>query len=424
MKPFLLTVCCLLFLLVSCGKQDVPPEPDPQEETATNTDQDTTQVTPGGETQDPAEVEEEDFLTKLNSKAFRTLYNNRGSKYASFSPLAITCLYGMLTEGRTSVKNDFFSESDIAALKDFCSTQSDWMSSLDAEDAQLEIANGVALDKSLTGLDAFRAAVAEKYKADLLDVDFSRSKETSDRISEWVAEKTHGRQAAFSYYQNEPKAVFLNTLFFQADWTCPFDKANTTEGEFYPGDKITKRPIVEYMNLEDPDLSFDYYHTYSFSLLTLPLGKGSCSLSILLPSQHEDLYSWISTLNGKVWAEALAGRKKERVRITLPKLEGTAGHCSWRLDSEELPVGEPLNPYYFWQKNAFSMDEGGVHASAGSYRSLREKNPIQTRSAAAAFSTAFRATHPFVFVLHDSRTGMILMLGYYYGYEPTPQVVD
>jgi serine protease inhibitor len=56
--------------------------------------------------------------------------------------------------------------------------------------------------------------------------------------------------------------------------------------------------------------------------------------------------------------------------------------------------------------------------------SLREKNPIQTRSAAAAFSTAFRATHPFVFVLHDSRTGMILMLGYYYGYEPTPQVVD
>ena len=54
----------------------------------------------------------------------------------------------------------------------------------------------------------------------------------------------------------------------------------------------------------------------------------------------------------------------------------------------------------------------------------REKNPLQTRSAAAAFTTAFRATHPFVFVLHDSRTGLILMLGYYYGYEPTPQVID
>ncbi|MBO6160872.1 MAG: serpin family protein [Bacteroidales bacterium] len=423
MRPFSLIACCMLFLLVSCGKQDVPPEPLPEEKTTTVPNQDTTQVTPGGETQDPAEVEEEDFLTKLNSKAFRTLYENRGKKYAAFSPAAVTCLYGMLSEGKTSVKNDFFSESDIAALEAFCSSQTEWMSSLDAEDAQLEIANGVALDKSLTGLDAFRAAVTEKYKADLLDVDFSKSEETRDRISAWVAEKTHGRQTAFSYYQNEPKAIFLNTLFFQADWTWPFDKANTTEGYFYPGEKITKRPIVEYMNLEDPDLSFDYYHTYSFSLLTLPLGKGSCSLSILLPSKHEDLYAWISTLNGKVWAEALAGRKKERVKITLPKLEGT-GRCSWRLDTEELPVGMPIDPYYFHQANTFSMDEGGVHASAGSYRSLREKNPLQTRSAAAAFTTAFRATHPFVFVLHDSRTGLILMLGYYYGYEPTPQVID
>ena len=423
MRPYFLIACCMLFLLAACGKQDVPPEPLPEEESTTVPNQDTTQVTPGGETQDPAEVEEEDFLTKLNSKAFRTLYENRGKKYAAFSPAAVTCLYGMLSEGKTSVKNDFFSESDIAALKAFCSSQAEWMSSLDAEDAQLEIANGVALDKSLTGLDACRAAVTEKYKADLLDVDFSKSEETRDRISAWVAEKTHGRQAAFSYYQNEPKAIFLNTLFFQADWTWPFDKANTTEGYFYPGEKITKRPIVEYMNLEDPDLSFDYYHTYSFSLLTLPLGKGSCSLSILLPSKHEDLYAWISTLNGKVWAEALAGRKKERVKITLPKLEGT-GRCSWRLDTEELPVGMPIDPYYFHQANTFSMDEGGVHASAGSYRSLREKNPLQTRSAAAAFTTAFRATHPFVFVLHDSRTGLILMLGYYYGYEPTPQVID
>ena len=195
MRPYFLIACCMLFLLAACGKQDVPPEPLPEEESTTVPNQDTTQVTPGGETQDPAEVEEEDFLTKLNSKAFRTLYENRGKKYAAFSPAAVTCLYGMLSEGKTSVKNDFFSESDIAALKAFCSSQAEWMSSLDAEDAQLEIANGVALDKSLTGLDAFRAAVTEKYKADLLDVDFSKSEETRATGSArgWRRRRTGGR---------------------------------------------------------------------------------------------------------------------------------------------------------------------------------------------------------------------------------------
>jgi serpin B len=282
----------------------------------------------------------------------------------------------------------------------------------------LTVANALWGQKDYGFLEEFLDLVETSYDGQLKEVDFIRAAEAARKtINIWVEKKTNGKiknLISEGILNSMTRLVLTNAIYFKGNWARQFKENMTRDAPFtlIDGQKID----VPMMNQK---AEFGYMETETFQALELPYVDEELSMVILLPRKHDSLDEFEKTLTLENLTQWLTKIHKREVVVFVPKFKMTN---QFSLASVLKSMG---------MKDAFSSnaDFSGINGkrdlfiSAVIHKAYVEVNEEGTEAAAAtgvvmrltsvgpAPIPAFRADHPFLFLIRDNLSGSILFIG-------------
>lgn len=170
-----------------------------------------------------------------------------------FSPFSISSCLGMTQAGARGN-----TEKQMAQVLHFGTSQVQssfgdlgqlFNSAQSRRGIELNIANGLWLQKGSPTLPAFLDNARKHYKAQVQQVDFGTEAESARAgINRWIKEKTRGNiEGAIPSGELDAasKLVLVNAIYFKGVWKTKFDPKNTRDSDFYLGsDKTVQCPMM------------------------------------------------------------------------------------------------------------------------------------------------------------------------------------
>ncbi len=286
-------------------------------------------------------------------------------------------------------------------------------------DIELFIANAIWAQTGKHILADFKKSIETNYQGGLYSVDFRTApEEARQTINSWVEEQTKNKIKDLlksSHIDSKSVAILTNAIYFKASWAKPFSSSATSLADFHasPGAKIK----VDLMKQTE---RFRYCEDGAFQALELPYKGDSLAMMIILPRSIDGLPDLEKALSASKLNEVVGKLAPVRVQVGLPKFKMT--------ESTELktPLAELGMPLAFKLGSADFSGITGTRELAISdvvHQAFVEVDERGTEAAAATatvFARAamvvappvvFRADHPFLFLIRDTRSGSILFLG-------------
>ncbi len=285
---------------------------------------------------------------------------------------------------------------------------------------ELNIANALWAQKSHPLLPAFLEIAKGGYQANVNQADFKTGAEAARaEINGWVAQQTKDKIQNIlppGSLDALTRLVLANAIYFKGVWAKPYDKAETSAQSFHLS--MTRQADVPLMHhfdnvryMEDPD----------FQAVDLPYASNELSMVILLPRQTEGCGELENRLTPALLSRSLSEMKQQKVEIFLPRFKLESGfELSGTLASMGMPDA-------FGPKADFSGMDGTrlLYISGVFHKAWGEVNEEGTEAAAATVVAmralavmkppppppVFRADHPFIFFIRDTRSGSLLFLG-------------
>jgi serpin B len=365
---------------------------------------------------------------------------DRSGKSFIYSPLSITYVLGMVNDAATGLTEKEleetlgFHQGGIQAVNDYCKKLIDGLPKVD-DKVTLNIANAIFLNKDFTLKPQFEQDMQTYYDAKAEALDFSASN-TLDHINGWCKEKTNGMIPSI-LDDIDPLMVsyLLNAIYFKADWASKFDLKNTKNETFTPenGNISTDIPMMH------QNVLISYLKTDTYSAIILPYGTGLWNMTVLLPEKGkttDDVIKEVaqsSILNNPGWCET-GGNYFEgyEVDLKLPRFEtssdtdkledGLIGlmkkmgiNRAFEDGLAEIPnmCEVPVYVELMRQKEKIKVSEEGSEAAAVTVAGIKNfsmgSEPIEYPKA------TFHANRPFVYVIREQSSGVILFVGKFTG---------
>ncbi|MEP7008214.1 MAG: serpin family protein [Sphingomonas bacterium] len=305
----------------------------------------------------------------------------------------------------------------------------------------LQTANSIWIQQGMQLKPDYLADVQSFMKAGLWQTDFQHDHEKSRQdINAWVASSTHDRIVDIL----EPgdlteltSAVLVNAIYWKARWLQTFAKDETEPGRFtrLNRSKVTT-PLMHLRTY------FSVVERGGVKAIDLPYVGNEASLVVFLPNSSNGLKKFEQKVTAEeldTWFSALNAAEPRDTVLTLPKM-----HLEWRKDLVDTlaamgaetgisgdadfsgiatfpnPGGDPrargLAIKQIIHKSWLDVDEEGAEAAAATAVVMdivttgRRKNQPPPPP-----PIIFRADKPFLLVLRDRRTGLILFMGRYVG---------
>jgi len=304
---------------------------------------------------------------------------------------------------------------------------------------ELSIANALWGQAGAHFLPDFLSLLDTDYGAGLRQVDFAHNTETARAtINQWVENRTHDRiQNLIAQGVLTPRTalVLTNAIYFKGTWTAKFDKAATHDEPFHgkglgapsmppplPGQSPANPPPEPTQTVAMMHRTGDYGYAEgdNFQALKLLYAGNDLSMVILLPRQDTGLDAVENNLTAQKLADLFSRFIQEKVAVSIPR---------FRL-AESFELAQPLAslgmPDAFGAAADFSGMTGKRDVSISNviHKAFVEVNEQGTEAAAATavvmkYAMAirpqppevFHADHPFLFLIRDERSGVILFMG-------------
>ncbi|KAG2309099.1 hypothetical protein Bca4012_081981 [Brassica carinata] len=275
----------------------------------------------------------------------------------------------------------------------------------------ISAANGVWIDKSLPVQPFFKNLIENSYKAAFNLVDFrTKADEVVEEVNEWVKNQTRGLITdLLSSVSPETSLIFANALFFHGRWDEEFDPSLTKDSVFHRLDGTTLR--VPFMSAyASSKHRLELYQ--GFKVLQLPYKGGSgdnrCfSMLICLPDEKHGLHAMlerIASCRGFLSGEGdIRGERVDVGEVKIPKFK-----FGFDFDVSEALKGSGLETPndMIVHKACIEVDEVGTKAAAAT-------------ALVGCFGCAmprqkydFVADHPFLFLVKEYSSGLVLFLGH------------
>ncbi len=286
-------------------------------------------------------------------------------------------------------------------------------------------ANSIWIDESLTKSDQYddyESTVKNYHHATVRTVDFSGNiNQVKKDINSWVKKQTKGFISNYNSYASESTVTdIINTVYFKGMWEYPFDESDTHFQNFHG---LNGNRDVSMMHIYSLDVP--YYETDSLKAVTL---------------NYEDYDKEVTFITTKdeavnvvdVWNELPNDKKNEFLKtlddsdasevgtIAIPSLEMDITMNGLKKALTDLGAGT-----MFTNDADFSKIADHLFVSSIEHRAKIRMNEEGTEAAAvteigfdttsAAFEEdeplEFIADHPYIFVIRDTDTGVILFTG-------------
>ena len=297
------------------------------------------------------------------------------------------------------------------------------------ENFTLDAANRIyySVDNSID--KSYIQSTKKLFLAEPIGMDFGQSEQSRTAINQWVEEQTNQKiqeLIAPGTLGALTKLVLVNAIYFKGDWELEFDKSKTWKGNFHVSptetvktDKMfssgTYGVLRSVKDLNGADaLDMPYKGKRLSMIFLLPTISRQASYSSL--DDLEEAMSKVTDLN-----YILKFEQKTNVDVTLPR---------FKLESQ-LDLVEPLmqlgmTDMFDETKADFSGMTGGTNkglfVSQVVQKAFVEVNEEGSEAAAATFAVImsktsqsrpeFRCDRPFMFLIRDNLTGMILFSGH------------
>ena len=284
---------------------------------------------------------------------------------------------------------------------------------------QLNIASALWAQQGHPFLPAFLNTAQADYQTNLKQVDFKSSAEAArGEINHWVAQKTQEKIQDLlpsGSLNALTRLVLANAIYFKGVWAAPFEKAETRPQPFH----LSATSQIEAPLMSQTD-DVRYMETADFQAVELPYSGNVLSMVILLPRQIDGCGQLESKLAPALLSSSLAQMKKQKVDIFLPRFKAQSG---FGLGGTLASMGMADA---FGSKADFSGMDGSrlLYISGVFHKAWVEVKEEGTEAAAATVVTmrpsaimkplprpVFRADHPFIFLIRDTRSGSVLFLG-------------
>ncbi len=285
---------------------------------------------------------------------------------------------------------------------------------------QLSTANALWAAKDFTFRPEFLRLARDSYGAGARNLDFAADPEGARAtINGWVEKETRDKirdLIAQGDIRPDTRLVLTNAIYFKGKWGQPFKKDRTKDEPFRAAGG--SRPKVPLMSQGS---RFAYAETDDYQALQLPYGGKDLTMLVLLPKNDN-----LAALEGQLSAEMIDGvvgkLALQNVAVYLPRFKSTA---RFELGDRLKEMGMPLA---FGDRADFSgltLSREELKISKVIHKAFVDVNEEGTEAAAATAVTVvpaaaaarprpvpvFRADHPFVYLIRDSRSGSVLFLG-------------
>jgi serpin B len=366
-----------------------------------------------------------DGNTAFACDLYAQLRNSPGNLF--FSPYSVSTALAMTYAGargntETQMAHVLHFGTDQARLHSaFGELQRQFNQANDQKGIELSLANALWAQQGHPFLPAFLNIGQGDYQASLNQADFKTGAEAARReINGWVAQKTKDRikdilpPGSLNMYT---RLVLANAIYFKGVWANPFPKAETSPQPFHlTASRQTDVPLMHHFD------RVKYLENDSFQAVELPYAGGELSLVVLLPRKIDGCGQLEGKLSATFLARCLTQMKSQRVELFLPR---------FKMESD-FKLGDTLGkmgmPDAFGPKANFSGMDGtqDLFISGVFHKAWVEVNEEGTEAAAATIVSVapsampmnppppppvFRADHPFIFCIRDTRSGSLLFLG-------------
>jgi len=282
---------------------------------------------------------------------------------------------------------------------------------------QLHIANSLWPQKDYAFREAYLALMEKEYGVSITPVDYTvaTAREEARRvINEWIAKETKDKIKDLVRQQDLDRLtrlLLVNAIYFKGDWASQFDRDHTRMSDFIllSGEK-KQVPMMHQKG------TFGYGEFEDIQVIELPYKGKELSMFILLPREPKglaDLEKALSAENLETW---LSGLGEEELQVHLPKFKITWGTFDFKEPLEALGMRDA---FIDGQADFSGMDgTRKLFIDHVLHKAFVEVNEEGTEAAAATavvitlgIPPAFKADHPFVFLIRDNTTGSMLFLG-------------
>jgi serpin B len=283
---------------------------------------------------------------------------------------------------------------------------------------ELQIANHLWGQLGLAVRPEFISLTRDCFGAEFATADFAKhTEEARQMINAWVATETREKIKDLltpGTVDSSTRLVLTNAIYFKGQWNKTFEKKATVQAPFHvSADEKIDVPLMFQRG------SFSCSAVDGMQILELPYADKRLAMTILLPEKMgglvaleemltaENLNRWLSKLESH---EAIVHFPRFRLtndfslrpvlRSLGMELAQTPGQAdlSGMTDSEDLFISAVIH------KAFVDVNEEGTEAAAATAVVKSAPSPVVQ-------TFVFRADHPFVFLIRDTRTGSILFLG-------------
>jgi serpin B len=285
---------------------------------------------------------------------------------------------------------------------------------------RLSIANRLWGQRGEPFLDDFLAVTRRDYGAELGLVDFRANADAARaEINAWVLQQTADKIRDLipqGVLAHDTRLVLANAIYFRGDWAKQFAKDATTPQPFHvAADRTVTVPLM----FAKAPVGFAAPADTGLKVAELPYKGDDVSMIVLLPDAVDGLAALESKLTLENLSRWTSDLHRQDVLVYLPRF---SVESSFGLTPTLSAMGMPL-PFSdgadfsgmngkrdllisaVIHKARVDVDEQGTEAAAatGVVVGLTAARPSEP--------PAFRADHPFVFVIRHKPTGAILFVG-------------
>jgi serine protease inhibitor len=286
--------------------------------------------------------------------------------------------------------------------------------------AKLRIANRIWAAEGMGLADRFLALTRDEYGAEAENANFGDAEVVRQRINGWVAEMTNDRIQDLlppGSIGGATVMVLANAIWFKGTWTHQFNPKDTEDRAFRLLDG--KQVYVPIMGHRAPAR---LAQLDGVRLLELDYADSDLAMVVALgdtPGGLADLEAKLTPANLATWLDALEDLPE--VDVWLPRFQATK-----RAPLKELLMQVGLERLFTPAADLSPMLESGrrgLYATDAFHKAFVAVNEEGAEAAAATAIVIgesatigpkipeFRADRPFLWMIRDKQTGLILFLG-------------
>jgi serpin B len=337
------------------------------------------------------------------------------------SPLSASMALGMTLAGaeagtfeamRAALRLDGLSRDEIGVSY---RSLIDLLSDLDPA-VGVEIGNSVWHREGFSLEEPFVSAVERDFLARVAGLDFN-DPAAADVINTWVDETTDGLIEGIVEPPIDPLTMLflINAIYFEGQWTTPFDPARTRSGDFRRSDGSLSTAPFMWMS----DQRFPLAANTEYQAVELPYGGEAFVMTVVLPAESIGIDAFVESLDAAAWAGILSGMGETEVLVGLPRFsleyEKSLNEVLKALGME-VAFDEAVADFSRMHRDALDMR---LHISRVKQKAFVEVDEEGTRAAAVtsvevgvtSAPPTFVADRPFVFAIRERLSGALLFTG-------------